>query len=233
VESDVFTVLVVCTGNLNRSALGAALLRTWAEWYLPAPVAGAVQVTSAGLGAPVGQPMRSRTRAIAEALGVDGASHRATQISDEAIRSADLVLVASRDQVDSVLGLVPAALRSTFTIREAGRIAEAMSDGPAPASVEDLRARVAALGTHRAPPVAGSNTDDIVDPQGKGDEAYVEMARQEVPALSRLAAVLFGMPQGEVDAYDAAVQAGRNDFKGEASGDAADVSDRPRGRREA
>ncbi len=34
-SSDAFTVLVVCTGNLNRSALGAALLRTWVGWYLP------------------------------------------------------------------------------------------------------------------------------------------------------------------------------------------------------
>ena len=60
-----FTVLVVCTGNLNRSALGGALLRTWAGWYLPAPLAARVRVASAGLAAPVGSHMRSRTRAIA------------------------------------------------------------------------------------------------------------------------------------------------------------------------
>lgn len=234
-SSDPFTVLVVCTGNLNRSALGAALLRTWADWYLAPDVAHDVRVISAGLGAPVGRPMRTRTRVIAESLGADGSEHRATQITEEAVRSADLVLVASRDQVDSVLGLVPAALRTTFTIREAGRIAEGMSAASAPGSIDELRSRVAALGEHRAPPVAGSGGDDIVDPQGKGEDAYVLMAQQEVPALTRLATLLLGMPPGEVHAYDAAVAAAVYAFEpaaaGAAPGDAGAA--RPRGRREA
>ena len=125
-----FTVLAVCTGNLNRSALGAALLRTWAGWYLPAGLAREVRVVSAGLAAPGGRPMRTRTRVIAEALGAEGADHRATQITESAVASADLVLVASREQVDSVLGLAPSALRSTFTIREAGRIPVVSSIAP-------------------------------------------------------------------------------------------------------
>ena len=98
-SSDAFTVLVVCTGNLNRSALGAALLRTWAGWYLPPEIARDVHVVSAGLGAPVGRPMRTRTRVIAEALGADGSEHRATQLSEGAVASQDLELVASREQV--------------------------------------------------------------------------------------------------------------------------------------
>jgi len=235
--SEVFTVLVVCTGNLNRSALGAALLDRWAGWYLPTAIAGQVRVTSAGLGAPVGRPMRTRTRVIAEALGADGADHRATQISDEAIRSADLVLAASREQVDKVLGLVPATVRTTFTIREAGRIAEGLDGAPAPDSIEELRARVTALAEHREPPAAGGGTDDIVDPQGKDEDAYITMARQEVPALAHLATVLFGMPPGEVAAYEAAVEAAAYDFDGDSDGEGqgapSAASERPRGRREA
>ena len=130
--SDAFTVLVVCTGNLNRSALGAGLLRTWADWYLPADLSRRVRAISAGLGAPVGRPMRTRTRVIAESLGANGADHRATQISEDAVRSADLVLVASREQVDKVLGLAPTSLRTIFTIREAGRIAELLAGSPTP-----------------------------------------------------------------------------------------------------
>jgi low molecular weight protein-tyrosine phosphatase len=234
VSSDPFTVLVVCTGNLNRSALAAALLRTWAGWYLAPDVAQDVRVISAGLGAPAGRPMRTKTRVIAESLGADGSEHRATQITDDAVRSADLVLVASRDQVDSVLGLVPAALRTTFTIREAGRLAEGLDDSPVPASVDDLRSRVADLVAHRVPPAAGE-ADDVVDPQGKGEDAYVLMAQQEVPALSRLATVLFGMPPGEVAAYAAAVEAAGYDFDGAEAGTAPGDGggSKPRGRRQA
>lgn len=232
-KSDAFTVLVVCTGNLNRSALGAALLQTWAGWYLPAGLAREVRVVSAGLGAPVGRPMRTRTRLIAESLGADGSAHRAVQISDETLRSADLVLVASREHTEKVLGLVPAALRTTFTIREAGRIAESLSDAAAPTSVEELRARVTELGERRSPPVGGGDADDVVDPQGRGDDAYVMMARQEVPALARLATVLFGMPAGEVAAYEIAVEAGLYGFDEEGVTAAPEAPTRPRGRREA
>ena len=232
-KPDTFTVLVVCTGNLNRSALGAALLRKWAAWYLPPALARHVRVMSAGLRAPVGSSMRSRTRIIAGALGSEASGHRASQISEDAIRSADLVLVASRDQVDGVLALVPGALRSTFTIREAGRIAATLADVPAPDSIEALRACVTELAAHREPPAAGSTTDDIVDPQGKDVDAYIAMARQEVPALAQLATVLFGMPPREVAAYEAAVEAAAYDFDGTGDGGASADADRPRGRREA
>jgi protein-tyrosine phosphatase len=214
----VFTVLVVCTGNVNRSALGAVLLKRWAEWYLPQPVAAGVRVTSAGLGAPVGARMGRRSRVIAEALGADSSVHRAAQISEEAIRRADLVLVASAQQRDDVLGQVPGALHSTFTIREAGRIAASLPESSAPESVDALRSRVEAIAQGRGSGERGD--DDIVDPQGKDDEAYRFMVRQEVPALARLAHALFGMPPAEVVAYDAAAEAGEFSFvKGAASGE--------------
>lgn len=230
---DAFTVLVVCTGNLNRSALAAALLQTWAGWYLPANLESAVRVRSAGLAAPVGRPMRTRTRIIAESLGADGSTHRASQVSEHAVRSADLVLVASRDQVDKVLGLAPTALRTTFTIREAGRIAEALDETAVPTSVGDLRALVAKLGEQRATSTPWREADDIVDPQGRGEDAYVLMARQEVPALARLATLLLGMPSAEVAAYDDAVEAGSYDFEGTGRTAEVDAGRRPRGRRRA
>lgn len=213
-----FTVLVVCTGNVNRSALGAVLLERWAGWYLPEPVAAGVLVTSAGLGAPVGARMGRRSRVIAEALGAESSVHRAAQISEEAIRRADLVLVASAQQRDDVLGQVPGALHSTFTIREAGRIAASLPEASAPESIEELRSRVEAITQGRGSGERGD--DDIVDPQGKDDEAYRLMVRQEVPALARLAHALFGMPPAEVMAYDAAAEAGEFSFaKGAASGE--------------
>lgn len=229
---DVFTVLVVCTGNVNRSALGATLLERWAEWYLPEPMAAGVRVKSAGLRAPVGAPMGRRARAIAEALGADGSRHRAVQITEQAIRDADLVLVSSARQRDDVLGQVPGALRTTFTIREAGRIAASLPEWPAPDSVEALRARVDAIAQSRGRGEKGD--EDIIDPEGKDDEAYRLMARQEVPALARLAHTLFGMPPAEVVAYDGAAEAAAFAFtKGDTPDAATDAPTRSRGRREA
>lgn len=226
-----FTVLVVCTGNLNRSALGAALLRTWAGWYLPAPLAAQVDVTSAGLTAPVGSHMRTRTRAIAATLGADGSGHRAVQVTEALVRGADLVLVAEASQREKVLGFAPGALKHTFTIREAGAIAGELPEWAPPASLEDLRDRVAQLGENRA--LANGSATDIVDPQGKDDEAYRAMAREEVPALARLASALFGMPAREVVAYDEAVaDDAAFPFDAEAA-EAGAGSTRPRGRRQA
>jgi protein-tyrosine phosphatase len=209
VDREVFTVLVVCQGNINRSALGAALLERWADWYLPKGAAEHVRVTSAGLGAPVGSRMSRRAKVIAESLGADGSRHRAAQITEAHLRAADLVLVSSSDQRDSVLGLVPGALVRTFTIREAGRVAEALPEWPAPHSVDELRARVLAIADNR---IAGAGDDDIIDPQGKDDEAYRQMAREEVPALAELARALFGMPRAEISAYRAAVEAAEYTF---------------------
>lgn len=202
VSSETFTVLAVCTGNLNRSALAEALLRTWAGWYLPESVAAQVTVTSAGLSAPVGSHMRTRSRTIAATLGADASGHRAVQVGEAAIRHADLVLVAEASQRDLVLGIVPGALKRTLTIREAGTIAESLGSASPPQSLDELRARASGIAARRA--LANGETD-IVDPQGKDDDAYREMARQEVPALARLAAALFGMPAGEVAAYEEAV----------------------------
>ncbi len=202
--ADEFRVLVVCTGNVNRSALGAALLESWAASHLDASLAERVSVGSAGIGAPVGAPMGPRTLAIAQALGVDGSRHRAVQVTDEAIRRADLVLASSVRQRDRLLADVPGALRSTFTIREAGRLAELMPPRPAPGSVQEMRDRVAELARNRALATAGG---DIIDPQGKDDAAFRQMAREEVPPLARLARVLLGMPPGDVAEVEAAVEA--------------------------
>ncbi|BDZ54912.1 arsenate reductase/protein-tyrosine-phosphatase family protein [Agromyces marinus] len=202
-DSDEFRVLVVCTGNINRSALAAALLRTWVEQARSADAAPRVVVTSAGLAAPAGQPMRRRTRAIAERLGADGRAHRAVQIDERDIRAADLVLTADVAHRDAVLGMVPSMLRSTFTIREAGGIARRLGPSPAPASADELRARVAAFGGRRE--LGATDDGDITDPQGREDEAYRAMAREEVPPLAAIAATLFGLPPSEVDAVLATV----------------------------
>ena len=197
-----FTVLAVCTGNVHRSALAAELLATWAQWYLPPTLASHVSVTSAGPGAPVGEPMGQDLQNVAARLGVQDGDHRATQLTDQQIAGADLVLVASGAHRDEIVSRVPRAMRRTFTMLEAGRIASQLQMEP-PRTLKDLNAVVGELVRRR---VGGGDpgADDIVDPQGKDISATDLMVSQEVPALVQIAVALWGMPPGEAMAYLAA-----------------------------
>lgn len=197
--TDGFLIVTLCEGNVHRSALAAALLRRWADWYLPLELAESVTVSSAGFAAPVGSPMGGRVQMLAHALGADGSTHRAAQVDDRVLARADLVLVASRRQLEKVLNRVPSALRKTFTIREAGRIVGAV-EVPPPRSTRDLRRVVDRLADSRTGS-ANEAADDIIDPQGLGDEAYLQMVQEEVPPLARLGALLFGMPRPDLAAY--------------------------------
>lgn len=198
-----FTVLAVCTGNVHRSPLAAVMLQRWASWYLPADVATHVVVGSAGTRPPVGAPIGTLPRLIAESLGGDPTAHRARRLTDDLIAGADLVLAASHTHRDDLLTRVPSAMRRTFTFREAGRTAELLGTRPAPGGVADLRRTVADLAANRVPP-RRSGDDDVIDPQGLQDDAYFQMAREQVPALAALASTLFGMPRADLEAYRAA-----------------------------
>ena len=161
-----FSILTVCTGNIHRSPLAAALLETWAGWYLPPSVAERVRRPERGI-------RRTRGRPDGLAGARDGRRIRcgrlpssATQITDQAITGADLVLVATRRQREEVLARVPSALRATFTMREAGRIAEGMPDDRRPRSVSDLMDTVSSLTDHRGDH-RDAAADDVIDPQGR------------------------------------------------------------------
>ena len=195
-----FRILVVCTGNVHRSAFAAALLRQWSDWYLPEDVVSHVFVSSAGTHAATRAPMDPTVLGMVSALGGDGRDHRAAQLTDEDIVSADLVLVATRRHRDAVLSRAPSALRRTFTIREAGRIAELLEPVRRP-RLDELRSIVAALADRRVEVGGSSSQDDVADPEGKGREAFGRMAAEELPPLVTLARALLGMPKGDVEAY--------------------------------
>ena len=195
-----FTVLTVCTGNVHRSPLAAVLLERWASWYLPAALASHVSVGSAGTRPPIGAPIGDIAGLMAASLGGDPRHHRARRLTDELVADADLVLAASHTHRDDLLSRVPSAMRRTFTFREAGRTAELLGPRAAARTVADLRHAVADLAANRVPPPS-SGEDDVIDPQGLPRTAYLQMAREEVPALAALASVLFGMPTGDLVAY--------------------------------
>lgn len=198
-----FRILAVCTGNVHRSPLASVMFERWASWYLPADLAQQVSAGSAGTRPPVGSAIGDLPRLIAEALGGDPSAHRARRLTDELIAEADLVLAASHTHRDDLLTRMPSAMRRTFTLREAGRTAELLGPRAAPRTIADLRRTVADLADSRVPPISRDD-DDIVDPQGLSAAAYLQMAREAVPAIATLAATLFGMPRADLEAYQAA-----------------------------
>lgn len=202
--NDRFRIVTVCTGNIHRSALAAALLSRWAGWYLPASVAGSLIVTSAGTSAPIGEPAGVEITAIAASLGADASEHRAQKLDEHALAGVDLVLAATRRHRDAVIAAAPSTLHTTFTIREIGRVAEHI-DAPSITGVADLRRRVSTLSDAREVADRRPDLDDIVDPDGREPEVYVQMVQQEVPPLVHLAHALFGMPRPDVRAYLEAV----------------------------
>ncbi|MDI5921009.1 low molecular weight protein-tyrosine-phosphatase [Halomonas sp. LR5S13] len=100
-------ILVVCTGNICRSPVAAAMLAR----ALPEH-----EVASAGLGALVGQGVEPTARALAEADGLVVSEHRARQLTPEMISGADIVLVMSDGQRQAVGELVPEALGKSMLL---------------------------------------------------------------------------------------------------------------------
>ncbi|TVP42664.1 MAG: low molecular weight phosphotyrosine protein phosphatase [Halomonas sp.] len=97
-------ILVVCTGNICRSPLAAAMLRQG-----PADV----EVTSAGLAAGQGGA-EQRLAALAKADGYDLSQHEAQQVDRKLLAQADLVLVMSTKQRQLIARKWPEMLGKTL-----------------------------------------------------------------------------------------------------------------------
>ena len=85
-------ILLVCTGNICRSPLGAALMqRTLAERS-----AQGVEVTSAGTGAWDGAPVSEGAYLVGLERGLDLSGHRARLLTRELVEQADVILTMAR-----------------------------------------------------------------------------------------------------------------------------------------
>jgi len=83
-------LLVVCTGNICRSPMAAALLGSF--------LGNSTVVESAGLAACAGEPADPHAIAVMDGAGLDIRSHRARQLDESMLKTADLVLTMSAAQ---------------------------------------------------------------------------------------------------------------------------------------
>ncbi len=181
-NGDPFRVLVLCTANVCRSPVAAALLRRGLG-------GNGIEVASAGLRVDPGAPVSAQMAAL---MDLPRDAFGARQILPEMIEAAGLVLTMTRAHRAQVVSLVPTAVRRTFTLREFADLAvlaEPADEGQAPG--DRLAALVAVAPRLRSRRVAGPN-DDVEDPHGRGRQAHVRAVGEIETAVGTLAAVVAG-----------------------------------------
>jgi protein-tyrosine phosphatase len=81
-------ILIVCVGNICRSPMAEYLLQQMIKKH-----GMDIRVSSAGLGALVGQGVDEHAIDIMREHGVDGAAHRARQLDNDMVKQSELILV--------------------------------------------------------------------------------------------------------------------------------------------
>lgn len=171
-------VLVVCTGNICRSPLIAALL---------AHAVPGLRVASAGTHAVVGAPAAALTEAVLAERGLSAGGHTARQLTAGMVRDARLVLTATRAHRTYAVQLDASAADSAFTVMELARLVAAAGLPPG-AGLDAVLAGAVARLAHD--PGDGYGDDDLADPVGLPLEAHERCARESELALAPLVLAL-------------------------------------------
>jgi len=187
-------VLLVCTGNICRSALAERLGRAYLADAL-GDDAEQIQLVSAGTRAVTDSAMHPDSALVLEGLGGRPDGFAARQLHEHVAIDADLVLTMTRAHRREVLKVAPRALARTFTLREAAALLDDLDGNlelPGEGMADRARALVKELAAVRSQHV-NSNEDDIRDPIGESVEVHAEVgeaiAAALVPILGRLAAL--------------------------------------------
>ena len=151
---------------------------------------------------------------MAPALAGHAAEHRSQALTADLVEWADLILPAARDHRSSILELVPTSRTRTFTIRQAGRIADWIVDSG-----------IVAAGRERS--AAGGTTGAAEGPGAWAERFPAGDPRRDVPALPDDAAARWLWVVAEMDAARGLAGAPPS---GAATGDGAAGSVEPRRR---
>jgi protein-tyrosine phosphatase len=176
-------VLFVCTANIVRSPIAAALLKLRLQ-----EIGTDVIVQSAGL-RDAGPRIDNGAATALERYGVDLRIHRSRRLDAEMVRRATLILGLEREHVREVVLLDPSAWPRTFTLKQIVRRGEEKGGRQPGESIEQWIARAHADRT-RTELLGADPIDDVADPYGGAPGDYGDAAEEIdelVASLVRLA----------------------------------------------
>lgn len=176
-------VLVVCTANICRSPMAAALLRSWVDHHAP-HVADELRITSAGVHARDGHAATPHMVAIADRWGLDLDGHRSRHLDVDRAVGADLVITMEAAHRDAVARLASGLGSRTFTLRELAELTEQVD----PDDHHDLDGWVRSL--HAARPRVWVEITDVEDPYGGPAAGYEPTAAELTELVERIAPAL-------------------------------------------
>jgi len=181
-----FRVLFVCTGNICRSPMAQAMLTHQLREQL-GDGAAEIEVTSAGTGALVDEPMQPHARQALADLGVTPGEFAARDVDPVMLAASDLILTATRQHRSMVVTTEPSVVRRTFTIKEFARLAASLDDRTA----ESPAALVERVAAQRGwLPAVSATEDDVADPYGLAAERYAVTAAELFEAVKGIATAL-------------------------------------------
>jgi protein-tyrosine phosphatase len=173
-------VIVLCTANVCRSPMAAALLSRRL-----AALGAAIPVHSAGMLCS-GDPPHPEVISIMARYGLDVASHRSRCACAADLAHADLILAMARDNLRYAVTTEPAAWPHTFTLKELVRRGEQIGPRRPGEPLVDWLSR-AHMGREHMSLLGESVEDDVSDPAGGPFEAYAETAGLLDRLVARLA----------------------------------------------
>jgi len=194
-----FRILVVCTGNICRSPVAEALLRSALGRVAAASGDSgwlAIEVSSGGTMAMVGRPIEPAMAAALGATELEASGHVASQVDRDRIAGADLVLGLAREHRRDLVAMLPSASRRIFTLGEFARLLEDAADAGtielADGATSVIAAAADAAAMRRGFAIAPDDptVDDVIDPYGRSPDVYASSASTIQELVHRIERVL-------------------------------------------
>jgi protein-tyrosine phosphatase len=170
-------ILLVCTANICRSPMGAALLRHRLD-----ELGAAAEVETAGF-LERGRAAPEQAVRLLARRGLDVSGHVSQRLDADIVRSATLVVgMEPRHVQDSVL-LEPDAWPRAFVLGELVQRAEAIG----PRRAEPLRAWLGRIHLGRTRLDLITTRNGVADPYGRSDDVYRDTIEELDALLTRFA----------------------------------------------
>jgi len=175
-----FGIMMVCTGNLCRSPMAAALLaRRLAVLGVTVPVRSAGMLGE-------GNPPFPEVVSVMGSYGIEIGLHRSRVATADDLAGASLVLAMTREHLRYAVTTEPGAWPRAFTLKEIVRRGEQIGPRRPDETFADWIERVHA-GRDRMSLLGYSAEDDVADPAGGPLHAYAETAGLLDRLVTRLA----------------------------------------------